>query len=204
MPFYRFDVADVDLVPRIADNRDLLGFQAGHGQAVGELLDGETGIDVFREPTQRNFHRIRSLAHAKGHGMPCPYWPSRRLHRLGGMGELAEEAKIVAGKRAHVVDAGAHHRQTLDAEPEGKAAVDVRVVADRAQDIGMDHAGAPISSQPLPLQTRQPAPPQMAQSTAKSTPGSTNGKKSQRNRMRRSAPKSWRAISARVPSGRPS
>src|ERR671920_687817 len=58
------------------------------------------------------------------------------------MDELAEEAKIATGKGAHVVDARAHHRQTLDAEPEGKAAVDVRVVADRAQDIGMDHAGA--------------------------------------------------------------
>src|SRR5215216_8111712 len=58
------------------------------------------------------------------------------------MGELAKEAKIVAGKRAHVVDAGTHHCQTLDAKPEGKAAVDVRVVADRTQDIGMDHAGA--------------------------------------------------------------
>src|SRR5829696_440307 len=58
------------------------------------------------------------------------------------MGELTQETKIVAGKCAHIVDAGTHHRQTLDAESEGKAAVDVRVVADRAQDIGMDHAGS--------------------------------------------------------------
>ena len=33
----------------------------------------------------------------------------------------------------------------------------------------------PISSQPECLQTRHPVPSQMAQSTAKSTPGSTNG-----------------------------
>ncbi|MDF3017283.1 MAG: hypothetical protein K0R44_2508 [Thermomicrobiales bacterium] len=58
------------------------------------------------------------------------------------MSELAEEAKIVAGKRPHIVDARAHHRQTLDTESEGKAAVDVRVVADRTQDVGMDHASA--------------------------------------------------------------
>ena len=45
-------------------------------------------------------------------------------------------------KRADVVDAGPHHDQALDAESEGEAAVDVRVVADRAQHIGMDHAGA--------------------------------------------------------------
>src|SRR5215212_10270093 len=81
-----------------------------------------------------------------GHGMPCLYEPSTcsrlAVSCLGGMGELAEEAKIVAGERAYIVDAGTHHRQTLDAEPEGKTAVDVRVVADRTQDIGMDHAGA--------------------------------------------------------------
>ncbi len=57
VPFHRFDVADVDLVPRIADDRDLLGFQTGHRQAVGELLDRQTGVDEFREPAQRNFHR---------------------------------------------------------------------------------------------------------------------------------------------------
>src|SRR5215212_5882714 len=79
--------------------------------------------------------------------MPCLYppsgrlavWPSGRLRRIR---KLTEEAKIVAGKCAHVVDTGAHHRQTLDAQSESKAAVDVRVVPNRAQDIGMDHAGA--------------------------------------------------------------
>src|SRR5918994_4208829 len=75
---------------------------------------------------------------------PYPYWPSGRLavSHLGRTGQLAEEAKIVAGKRAHIVDAGTHHRQTLDTQSEGKAAVNVWVVADRAQDIGVDHAGS--------------------------------------------------------------
>jgi hypothetical protein len=36
------------------------------------------------------------------------------------VGELAEEAEVVAGKRADVVDAGPHHRQPLDAEAEAK------------------------------------------------------------------------------------
>src|SRR5687768_15951773 len=83
--------------------------------------------------------------------MPCPYPRSRSLHRLGGTRELAQEAKIVAGERAHIVDTGTHHRHTFDTEPEGKSAVDVRVVADRAQDIGMDHAGASHLQPATPL-----------------------------------------------------
>ena len=72
----RLDMTDVDLVPRVADDRDLLGFQTGHRQPVGELLDRKTGVDVFREPPERNFHRNGSLI---------------LKARLGGTGELAEE-----------------------------------------------------------------------------------------------------------------
>jgi hypothetical protein len=61
MSFHRLDVADVDLVPRIADNRDLLGFQAGHRQPVSKLLHRKTGVDKFREPAKWNFHRFMSL-----------------------------------------------------------------------------------------------------------------------------------------------
>src|SRR5215207_9716437 len=89
--------------------------------------------------SQRNETFIRSDPQVRHLVSLLAVSPSGRLRR---MSELAEEAKIVAGKRAHIVDAGAHHRQTLDTESEGKAAVDVRVVANRTQDVGMDHAGA--------------------------------------------------------------
>ena len=59
-----------------------------------------------------------------------------------------------------------------------------------------------ISIQPLPRQMRQsgaPSPLQLKQSMDMSTPGSTKGKKSQRKRTCRSAPKSSRASSYSVP-----
>jgi hypothetical protein len=37
--------------------------------------------------------------------------------------ELAQEAEVVAGKGAHVVDPRSHHRQPLDTETESEAAV---------------------------------------------------------------------------------
>ena len=64
----------------------------------------------------------------------------------GRASKLPQEAEIVAGEGADVVDAGAHHHQPLDAEAEGEAAVDVRVVADaRAA-----RSGGPCRRRPSP------------------------------------------------------
>src|SRR5688500_2278338 len=112
-------------------------FSASRPDMVRRWASSSTGspVSTYSE-SQRKGTFIGSCPWelATGHGMPCRYspsgrlavWPARRLagSRLSGTRELAQEAKIVAGESAHVVDAGTHHGQTLDTEPEGKAAVD--------------------------------------------------------------------------------
>ena len=56
-----------------------------------------------------------------------------------------------------------------------------------------------ISSHPVALQMRQPAPLQPKQRTSTSAEGSVNGKKDGRKRIRLSAPNSSRANSSSVP-----
>src|SRR6266850_4589776 len=56
--------------------------------------------------------------------------------------ELAEEAPVVLEKDLKVVDAVLEHGQAVDADAEGKAADFFGVVADKAVDGGVDHAGA--------------------------------------------------------------
>src|SRR6476620_11227886 len=51
------DFGDEHLVaPHFADPGDLLGFETGHGQAVGQLLRTEVGLDELGQPLHRNFH----------------------------------------------------------------------------------------------------------------------------------------------------
>src|SRR5688572_11993154 len=56
--------------------------------------------------------------------------------------ELAQEAHVVVEKTAQVIDTVAQHREALDTETEGEAGVTLRIDADVAQDVRMDHAAA--------------------------------------------------------------
>src|SRR5690349_20674803 len=57
--------------------------------------------------------------------------------------QLAQEAQVVAHELADVVDIPAQHGDTLDAQPEGEAAINGWVVADATQHAWVHHAGAP-------------------------------------------------------------
>src|SRR4051812_47955593 len=57
--------------------------------------------------------------------------------------ELGEESRVVLVEQADVVDPVAPHAEALDAEAEGEPGDLLGIVADRAEDIGIDHAGAP-------------------------------------------------------------
>ena len=52
----RLDVADKNVRPLLADGCDLFGLQTGHGEAVGELLERQAGVDELVEPAQGDFH----------------------------------------------------------------------------------------------------------------------------------------------------
>src|SRR5512146_3098003 len=62
-------------------------------------------------------------------------------HNPLSLGELAQEAQIVAHELADVVDIPAQHGDTLDAQPEGEAAIDGRVIANATQHARVHHAG---------------------------------------------------------------
>src|SRR5919206_2791218 len=56
--------------------------------------------------------------------------------------ELFEKAQVVFEEEADVVDAVLEHRDALDAHAEGPAGHLFGIVADVAQDLRVDHAGA--------------------------------------------------------------
>jgi hypothetical protein len=53
----RLDPADVDLVPAIADNGDLLRFETSHSEPVGQFGRRQSGLDEFLQPPDWNFHQ---------------------------------------------------------------------------------------------------------------------------------------------------
>src|SRR5215510_14844654 len=61
---------------------------------------------------------------------------------MQALAELAQEAQVVGGISTDVVGARAQHGDALQAEAEGEAAVDRRVVVDLAQHAWIHHAGA--------------------------------------------------------------
>src|SRR5579875_84484 len=61
---------------------------------------------------------------------------------LSPLRELPQEAQIVSGEVANIVNAVAQHGDALDAQPEGEATIDRRIVADAAQHTRVNHAGA--------------------------------------------------------------
>ena len=92
-------------------------------------------------------------------------------------------------------DAVLEHRDALDAPAEGEARSRPRGRSPRRS---RTRSGRPCRrrrarSSRSPLHTRQPAPPHRKQETSSSTLGSVNGKKCERSRISRSAPKSARA-----------
>src|SRR6516162_6114352 len=56
--------------------------------------------------------------------------------------ELAQKAQVVGLEEPHVVHAVAQHGDALDAQAEGEAAINRRVVADAAQHTRVHHPGA--------------------------------------------------------------
>ena len=99
--------------------------------------------------------------------------------------ELLEEADVVFGEEAEVLDAVLDHRETLDAHAEGKPLAGFGIVADVAEHIRVD--------QPEFLQTLQPLPPHITQVKSHSTLGSVKGKKLGRIRTFTPSPKNSEA-----------
>src|SRR6185503_17887239 len=75
-------------------------------------------------------------------GASCPWPNASERPRDGGRSKLAQEAQVVGVEVSEVFDAVAQHRDALDAEARGEAGVAVRVIADAAQDVRVNHAGA--------------------------------------------------------------
>ena len=101
----------------------------------------------------------------------------------------SQEAQVAAVEEADVVDPVAEHRDALDAEAEREAGIDSRSRSRRDANTAGSTIPAPrISSQPVPLQTRQPSapteprPPQITQPMSTSALGSVKGKKLGRKR----------------------
>src|SRR4249919_318633 len=79
-------------------------------------------------------------------------WASAHRHRVewrvaahltnAGSGELLEEAHVVLEEAAQIVDAVTQHREALHAHAEGIAGVFLRIDADVAKHVRMDHAAA--------------------------------------------------------------
>src|ERR1041385_8827816 len=67
---------------------------------------------------------------------------TRRGPRTNSYRELVQEAQVVFVEEADVVDAVAQHRHALHAHAEREAGVLLRVVADRFEHRGVDHAAA--------------------------------------------------------------
>ena len=159
-----------DLRDHHADERRRGGLErfeleAGHGQARAELLRAPRHIDEIAQPGQRN-----------SHGLPRP--------------ELRQEAQVVFEEQAQVVHAVAQHGQAIDAHAEGVAGVFLRIDAARFEHAcGCTMPQPEISSQPVCLHTRQPAPPHSTQLMSTSADGSVNGKYDGRSRIFRSRSK---------------
>src|SRR5256885_7902944 len=94
---------------------DVLHREARHGETVGQLGSRTAPRDEIPEPGQRNTH-------------------GRRLRRI-----LAEEAEVVLEEEPQVVQIVAEEGETIDAHAERKAAHHLRIIADGAQHVRMDH-----------------------------------------------------------------
>ena len=106
---------DADARIEAADLGDVLHREARHGETVGQLGSRTAPRDEIPEPGQRNTH-------------------GRRLRRI-----LAEEAEVVLEEEPQVVQIVAEEGETIDAHDERKAAHHLRIIADGAQHVRMDH-----------------------------------------------------------------
>ena len=104
------------------------------------------------------------------------------LHRPPAR-NCSQEAQVVLEVQPDVVDAVAQHRQALDAHAERVAGIALGVDADVRSTLGCTTPQPSTSSQPVCLQTRQPAPLQNTHSMSTSADGSVNGKYDGRKRM---------------------
>src|SRR5438093_8335633 len=87
---------------------------------------GEANSERARAPSGGRTRRVVDL--------------TRRVAAL--ISELLQEAKIVLIEEPDVRRAGAEHRQALDAAAPREPLVTRRVIANAAQDVGVDHAAA--------------------------------------------------------------
>src|SRR5579885_1401552 len=92
---------------------------------MGQFFGRQGDINIIFEPAQRYSHDKFSINH----------YNQLRL-------ELAQETQIVSREEADLADAVLEHGDTLHAHAEGEAAIAFGIVADLAQQLGMDHAGA--------------------------------------------------------------
>ena len=91
-------------------------FDAEHGEPFGQFLRRPIEIDVLLEPIESDFHE-------------------RKL-------KLLQETHIVFVEQPDVVDPVADHGDAFDAETEGPAGPDFRIVADVLEHLRMHHAAA--------------------------------------------------------------
>src|SRR5690606_40513745 len=102
---------------------DPLDFKAGHGQALGELLDRLADLDPLAQPLDTDLH-VSSLFR------PVPST------------KLPQEAKVVLEEDPQIIDAVAQHGKPLQAGAKGVAGITLGIDADVAEDLWMHHAAA--------------------------------------------------------------
>src|SRR6478735_7702473 len=181
MALHPVDVGGEHLVPAGANNVDLLDFESGQGQPARKLGSVDSWSNEFIEPFERNSHAAT---------LPAP---------------IVFGANFCKNRRSFPANARTSSTpwriMTMRSIPKPKANPEYLSASypTASRTLRWTMPAPPISNQPECLQTRHPVPSQMAQSTAKSTPGSTNGKKSQRKQILRRGPKSWRASSWSTP-----
>ena len=124
MALHPVDWRGEDLVPAGAEMSIFSTSSPAMVSRCASSAASDSWSNEFIEPFERNSHAAT---------LPAPIVFAR---------ELLQESKIVAGKRAHIVDAVAHHDHALDPETEGKSRSIVGVVADGSSTLRMDHAGA--------------------------------------------------------------
>src|SRR5579883_3119049 len=111
--------ADKLITPILADILDRLDLQPCHRQDVRELFRRVCNLDIILEPTQRYFHVYFLLL--------SPYL------------ELAQEAQIIAGEETNLVDVVLQYGDALHTHAEGEASIAFGIIANLAQQFGMDH-----------------------------------------------------------------
>lgn len=121
------------------------------------------------------------------------FHPTPITFYLIGTLKLFEEACIVLGEKAKVVDSIFEVSDTLDTHTESITCIHIGIDVARSEVVRINHSTAEDLYPPVCLQKLQPLPPQMVQEISISALGSVKGKKEGRRRILVSGPNISRA-----------